>query len=66
MTDYTCDVHEFRCGDGLCVKKERLCDGIRHCADGTDELDKNCNDDSNGTDNKIIGKNNANSPFRID
>lgn len=51
-------MHEFRCGNGLCVKKEYLCDGIRHCADGTDELAKNCNDNnSKDTVNKIIGNN---------
>lgn len=36
------------------MKKERLCDGIKHCADGADERAENCKDD--GTDNKIIGK----------
>lgn len=48
-------MHDFRCSDGLCVKKEFLCDGIRQCHSGEDELSQNCKD-LNGTDNRIIGK----------
>lgn len=51
---YSCNAHEFRCGDGLCVKKLFICDGIRQCNDGSDET--HCNDNDVGSDNKIIGK----------
>lgn len=54
--DYSCHAHEYRCSDGLCIKMERLCDGINHCADASDELEQNCNAIDNGTDNRIIGK----------
>lgn len=54
---YSCNGHEFRCGDGLCVKKQHLCDGIKHCTDGSDELHCNDNNIDVGIDNKIIGKN---------
>lgn len=56
---YSCNTHEFRCGDGLCVNRNQLCDGIRHCTDGTDELDENCDENK---DNKIIGKQNVINP----
>lgn len=39
---YKCKSHEFRCGDGLCVDKGHLCDGIRHCPDASDEYAENC------------------------
>lgn len=51
--DYSCNAQEYRCGDGLCVKKEQLCDGVEHCNDGTDELF--CSD----TDVGNIGKSNS-------
>lgn len=41
--DYECKENEFRCSsDGLCVDKSYLCDGIRHCSDGEDELEETC------------------------
>lgn len=41
--DYECRPNEFRCrSDGLCVDREHLCDDIRHCSDGEDELEENC------------------------
>lgn len=55
IAGYSCNAHEFRCSDGLCIKAERLCDGIYHCADKSDELEQNCKDIDNGTDNRIIG-----------
>lgn len=39
---YKCKSHEFRCGDGLCVDKRHLCDGIGHCPDSSDEYAENC------------------------
>lgn len=39
---YSCDPNDFRCQDGLCVNKSLLCDGVKHCADGEDELQDNC------------------------
>lgn len=41
---YSCKSHEFRCRNNLCVERKHLCDGIRHCPDGTDELEENCKD----------------------
>lgn len=51
---YSCNAQEFRCGDGLCVKKQYLCDGVYQCNDRSDEL--HCNDNDVDSDNKIIGK----------
>lgn len=53
---YSCQSHQFRCRNSLCVNRNHLCDGIEHCTDGTDELAENC--DKN---NVIIGK--LHSPF---
>lgn len=39
---YECKSYEFRCGDGLCVDKRHLCDGIRNCPDSSDEYAENC------------------------
>ena len=30
------------CSDGLCVPRERVCDGHRHCPDGEDEAACSC------------------------
>lgn len=51
---YSCKANEFRCSDGLCIKKQYLCDGIKHCIDGSDE--SHCVDNEIDNDNKIIGK----------
>lgn len=34
--------NNFKCDTGLCIKKEKLCDGIRDCDDGSDETYRNC------------------------
>uniref|UniRef100_T1IV70 Uncharacterized protein n=1 Tax=Strigamia maritima TaxID=126957 RepID=T1IV70_STRMM len=39
---FICLVDEWRCKDGLCVPKEKLCDGHFNCYDMTDELDCDC------------------------
>lgn len=34
----TCGPNEFRCrSDGNCMPREKYCDGVQHCADGSDE-----------------------------
>lgn len=34
----SCGENEFRCrSDGTCMRMEKYCDGIKHCADGSDE-----------------------------
>ena len=37
-----CKETEFRCGDGLCIPREELCDGFRDCYDDSDEEQPNC------------------------
>ncbi|XP_025205329.1 vitellogenin receptor [Melanaphis sacchari] len=42
-----CSKYEFNCGNGTCINKTRLCDGVKDCSDnGADEVDcdfmKNC------------------------
>ncbi|EGT48048.1 hypothetical protein CAEBREN_28836, partial [Caenorhabditis brenneri] len=32
-----CDATEFRCGNGLCIKQNFVCDGKMQCLDGLDE-----------------------------
>ena len=34
------EADRFKCGDGTCILKDKLCDGRRHCPDFSDE--KNC------------------------
>ena len=33
-----CDLGKLYCKNGECLDKERFCDGISDCADGSDEL----------------------------
>ncbi|GFR73873.1 class A Scavenger Receptor (SRCR domain) with Serine Protease domain [Elysia marginata] len=35
-----CEIDQFRCEDEMCVKSTHVCDGVRHCEDGSDE--NNC------------------------
>ena len=36
-----CGRDEFTCGNGKCVPKDVLCDGLNQCGDATDEI-QNC------------------------
>lgn len=40
----SCGLDQFRCDDGSCIQGSRQCNGLRDCADGSDEV--NC---KNGT-----------------
>ncbi len=35
-----CGVHEFECGNKMCLSIDDLCDGVNDCGDNTDEI--NC------------------------
>ena len=35
-----CEGNEFECGDGMCIIRQRVCDGIIDCEDASDE--QNC------------------------
>ncbi|GAA6232891.1 low-density lipoprotein receptor-like isoform X1 [Lates japonicus] len=39
---------EFRCSDGSCIPRLKLCDGHKHCGDSSDE--QHCNDCGDGSD----------------
>lgn len=48
--DYPCNEYTFRCSYGGCVHREVVCDGVKDCADATDEDPNlcaaiNCEDD---------------------
>ena len=32
------DSNMFQCQDGSCLNKEKVCDGLRNCSQGEDEL----------------------------
>lgn len=34
--------NNFKCNSGLCIKKEKLCDSIQDCDDGSDETYREC------------------------
>lgn len=37
-----CYYPEFRCKNGQCIRPGYLCDGIKHCIDGSDEMESDC------------------------
>lgn len=37
-----CSENQFACLDGNCIKEELKCDGVKNCADGSDETFKAC------------------------
>lgn len=40
FSDKECSKYEFNCGNGTCINKTKLCDGIKDCSDnGADEVD---------------------------
>ncbi|XP_069676734.1 low-density lipoprotein receptor-related protein 1 isoform X1 [Periplaneta americana] len=39
--EHMCEAHEFRCGDGACIRTKFVCDGHEDCVDGLDEADCN-------------------------
>lgn len=41
-----CLVGEFDCGEGTCIERDRLCNGVPDCPDGYDE--ENCPDSPAG------------------
>lgn len=39
----TCNLlHEFKCGNNVCIPLEEACNGAKNCIDGSDEDDKFC------------------------
>ena len=36
-----CGRYDFQCGNGVCVKQEKVCDAVNDCLDFSDEL-QNC------------------------
>lgn len=41
--DLVCAPNYFKCKDGQCINKNWVCDGMRDCADGSDEY-ANCSE----------------------
>ncbi|KAK0096269.1 hypothetical protein PV326_005920 [Microctonus aethiopoides] len=41
-TPNSCGLDQFRCSNGKCIASEFLCDGRKHCTDGTDETRTEC------------------------
>jgi hypothetical protein len=39
FSDHACELHEFRCGDGACIRRKFVCDGHEDCVGGLDEED---------------------------
>jgi hypothetical protein len=39
FSDHVCELHEFRCDDGACIRKEFVCDGNQDCLGGFDEAE---------------------------
>ena len=37
-----CSSDEFKCGNGLCVAKNKVCDGVIDCMDNSDEMNEEC------------------------
>ena len=41
-TSKACAEHEWHCADRECVHVNNVCDGVKNCADGSDEDEKMC------------------------
>lgn len=39
---FSCLEETFRCSYGGCIRAEQECDGVKDCADGSDERTLNC------------------------
>jgi hypothetical protein len=37
FSDHACELHEFRCGDGACIRRKSVCDGHVDCVGGLNE-----------------------------
>ncbi|XP_057339605.1 serine protease nudel [Microplitis mediator] len=46
-TRFTNECRGVRCAEGNCIPYPLVCDGIRHCRNGSDETQKSCNDKQN-------------------
>lgn len=43
-----CSSDQFECGSRTCIPKKLMCDGVKHCFDGSDEEPKLCADKNVG------------------